>query len=347
MVGGCLRFLARGAQRRHRGCLASPAVAPKPSPSSVLAAAASVLLAVLAITLTAGVTGKNSAQAAVQPGVRHARPEPKVAYPPPPAITYSETWAAQHGSPPLAGLLAQAAVLVDLDHHQVLWAYEPHGARPPASLAKILTVLVALDQEPLDRTVTVPEGAVDRNPDHTTMGLAAGQQVTVRELLYGVFLVSGNDAAETLAQTAEPRADFIAGMNAKAAALGMKHSHFSNPTGLDQAGQSASAYDLALATGYLEEQHPDLLAIAQQPEVWLYANPGHPEFDLVNLNKLILWPYPGATGLKTGYTNAAGGCVAATAERDGRHLVAVVLGSEVMFSDAQRLFDYGFSVWGQ
>jgi serine-type D-Ala-D-Ala carboxypeptidase (penicillin-binding protein 5/6) len=323
-------------------------VAPRPSPSSILATAASVLLAVLAFALTVGVTGKaTTVHAAVQTTVPHARPEAKVAYPAPPAIAYSETWAAQHGSPPLDGLQAQAAVLVDLDHHQVLWTQGAHDVRAPASLAKIMTVLVALDKEPLDRTVTVPDGAVDNDPDHTTMGLAAGEQVTVRELLYGVFLVSGNDAAETLAQTAEPRADFIADMNVKAAALGMKDTRLSNPTGLDQPGESSSAYDLALATGYLEEQHPDLLAIAQQPEVWLYANAGHPEFDLVNLNKLILWPYPGATGLKTGYTDAAGGCVAGTAERDGRHLVAVVLGSDVMFSDAQRLFDYGFSVWGQ
>jgi D-alanyl-D-alanine carboxypeptidase (penicillin-binding protein 5/6) len=323
-------------------------VAPKPSPSSVLAIAASVLLAVLAFTLTAGATGKStSAHAAVQARASYARPEPKVVYPPPPQIAYSEAWLALHGSPPLDGLQAQAAVLVDLDHHQVLWAQDAHDVRAPASLAKVMTVLVALDKEPLEQTVTVPDSAVDNDPDHTTMGLAAGEQVTVRELLYGVFLVSGNDAAETLAQTAEPRAEFIADMNAKAAALGMRDSHFSNPTGLDQAGESSSAYDLALATGYLEEQHPDLLAIAQQPEVWLYANAGHPEFDLVNLNKLILWPYPGATGLKTGYTDAAGGCVAATAERDGRHLVAVVLGSEVMFSDTQRLFDFGFSVWGQ
>jgi len=323
-------------------------VASKTSPSSVLATAASVLLAVVAFSLTAGVTGKGtSVHAAVEATTPHARPDAKVANPPPPAIAYSESWAGQHGSPPLDGLQAQAAVLVDLDHHQVLWAQGAHDVRAPASLAKIMTVLVALDKEPLDQNLTVPDGAVDNDPTHTTMGLGAGQQVTVRELLYGIFLVSGNDAAETLAQTAEPRDAFIADMNAKASALGMKDTHFRNPTGLDQAGERSSAYDLALATGYLEERYPDLLAIAQQPEVWLYATAGHPEFNLVNLNKLILWPYPGATGLKTGYTYAAGGCVAATAERDGRHLVAVVLGSDVMFSDGQRLFDYGFSVWGQ
>ncbi|HEX6350961.1 MAG TPA: serine hydrolase [Candidatus Dormibacteraeota bacterium] len=318
---------------------------PRLTAGSALAVAASALLAALALTFTAGVTGPpTAAHAAVQPQLRHAVPEAKFAGP---ALSYSDAWVAAHGSPGLNGMQAQAAVLVDLDHHRLLWAQGAHDQRATASLAKIVTVLVALDKEPLDRLLTVPEGALDTNPDHTTMGLAAGEQVTVRELLYGIFLVSGNDAAEALAQTAEPRAAFIADMNAKAAGIGMRDSHFSNPTGLDQAGETSTAYDLALATGYLAERYPDLLAIAQQPEVWLYANAGHPEFDLVNLNKLILWPYPGATGLKTGYTDAAGGCVAATAERDGRHLVAVVLGSDVMFSDAQRLFDYGFSVWGQ
>jgi D-alanyl-D-alanine carboxypeptidase (penicillin-binding protein 5/6) len=273
---------------------------------------------------------------------------PVVASTPPrpaPLFAYSSSWVRVN---PQAGVEVQAAaaVLVDLDTHQVLWQRGAHDLRAPASLTKLITVLVALDHSRLTDTITVPAGAVDSDPEQTTMGLNAGDQVTVRELMYGIFLDSANDAAEALAQTLIPRDQFIAEMNEKAAALGMEATHFVNPTGLDEPGHQSSAYDLALATGYLAARYPELLEIAQQPEVSLYASVGHPEYDLVNLNKLILWPYPGATGLKTGFTDAAGGCVAATAERDGRHLAAVVLGSDVMFTDAAKLLDYGWSSAG-
>lgn len=322
-------------------------------PAHAVTALAALLVFLAATAITVGVASPVAAAPRPSPSATHGivhvatTPAPTPTRTPssaPPLISYSTSWLSGHGSPQIDGVQAQSAILVDLDRHQVLWARSADQARATASLAKIVTVLVALDHAPLERVVTVPASAVDNDPQHTTMGLNAGDQVTVRELLYGIFLVSGNDAAETLAQTLEPRDRFIADMNAKAAALGMRSSHFANPTGLDDPGETSTAYDLALATGYFAEHHYDLLALAQQPQVWLYANPGHPEYDLVNLNKLILWPYPGATGLKTGYTWAAGGCVAATAERYGRHLVAVVLGSDVMFSDAAALFDYGWSV---
>lgn len=314
-------------------------------PGTQLTLVVAAVLAVITFTASAALTGRATlAHAASTEPLTHAHAQPRpVAHAAAPATPAPTAAVASVDSPPIDGMQAAAAVLIDLDRHQVLWSHAADASRAPASLAKIVTVLVAVDKAPLERVVTVPDAAVDTNPDHTTMGLGAGQQVTIRELLYGVFLVSGNDAAETLAQTLEPRAQFIADMNAKAAALGMRSTDFVNPTGLDAPGETSTALDLALATGYLAEHDPGLLAIAQQPEVWLYANAGHPLFDLVNLNKLILWPYDGATGLKTGYTGAAGGCVAATAERSGRHLVAVVLGSDVMFSDAARLFDYGWA----
>ena len=260
-----------------------------------------------------------------------------------PPLVYSPAWPASHPPANLA-VRARAAILVDLDSRRVLWQRDDTLERAPASLAKMMTVMVALDHARGSRMVAVPRAAAAFDPaDDTLMGLDPGQRWTVRELLYGIFLASGNDAAETLARTIVPRPLFISDMNEKARWLGLRETTFVNPTGLDAPGNVSSAYDLAVIAGWLVEHYPDVAAIAAQPRVWLYADSGHPEVDLVNLNKLVTWPYPGATGLKTGFTDAAGGCVAATAARGGRHLLAVVLGSPVMFTDAATLFDYGFA----
>lgn len=305
-----------------------------------------------AIPLTAGVI---HASASGHPGVAsqaatHRAPAPHApakvpapAAPAAPAPAPVPTAVPLPESPDL-GLQAGAAVLMDQGTGRVMWQTAGHQRRAPASLTKLVTVMVALDHASLTSEVTVPEGAAEFGSESTLMGLSAGDVVTVRELLYGIFLVSGNDAAETLAETLIPRAQFMAEMNAKVAAMGLRDTHFVNPTGLDAPDHYSSAYDMAVITREFASRYPDLLAISSLTDVELYATPGHPEYDLVNLNKLVLWPYPGATGLKTGYTRAAGGCVSGTASRDGRSLVAIVLGDDVMFSDAARLFDWG---WGQ
>lgn len=252
---------------------------------------------------------------------------------------YGSTFLAAHPSPDL-GLHAQAGIVVDLDAHRVLWAHAPDTPRAPASLTKMMTAMVALDHAALDRQVTVPTDATGVEPD--VMGLSPGEVVTVRDLLYGLFLDSGNDAAETLAQTLVPRARFISEMNRKAAAWGLKNTHFSNPSGLDADGLAASPYDLAVIAGHLELDHPELMQIAGTKEMPIAATDGHKAFDPYSLNKL-LWTYPGATGLKTGFTDNAGGCVVGTATRDGRHLIAVVMNSDIFFTDAGKMLDYGFS----
>ena len=302
-------------------------------------AAALVLgLLVVASAATAALVSPRSASAAA---VRVTAP---LRTPPAPHLGTPARAATPAPAPePELGLEDSASILEDAHTGAIVYQHNAAVRRAPASLTKIMTVLVALDHAPLTQLVTVPAGATTFGPDYSTMGLSAGDQVTVRELLYGVFLASANDAAETLAQTLVPRDQFIAEMNAKAAALGLGGTHFVNPTGVDAAGHYSTAADLARLTRAFEAAHGDLLAIAEQPSVVLYATDGHPEYDLVNLNKLITWPYDGATGLKTGYTERAGGCVAATASRGGRDLVAVVLGDDVMFTDAAKLFDYGWS----
>jgi D-alanyl-D-alanine carboxypeptidase (penicillin-binding protein 5/6) len=179
--------------------------------------------------------------------------------------------------------------------------------------------------------------------DSTRMGLRVGERVTVRELLYGLFLNSGNDAAITLSEAAMPRSGFVARMNAKAAALAMTDTHFVNPIGLDDPAHYASAADLAKAALELMSRYPQVAAMSSIGRLTLPATAAHHAYSLYNLNDLIR-SYPGATGLKTGWTGHAGGCVIASATRGGRHLLVVVMGSPRVFQEGATLLDYGFAV---
>lgn len=241
-------------------------------------------------------------------------------------------------------------MLLDVNTRQVLWERDAYGRRAPASLAKLVTGMVAVDAASLDRQVSVTAAtdmeAVQRvEPDSTVMGLTAGEVLSVRELLYGLFLRSGNDAAETLA-TLEGRDRFIEQMNRKAAELGMRGSHFSSPIGLDDTSMYTTAYDLGQAAAAIVLHYPDLLAISGTPFIVFDQTGTHKAYELLNYNKLVIpgQPrfYPGATGMKTAFTDDAGPCMVATAERGGRRLVAVLLHAETFFDDAHTLFDYGF-----
>lgn len=257
-----------------------------------------------------------------------------------PALSYSFGWLDAHPSPPLP-VAARAAIVVDLDSKRVLWARNPFAARAPASLTKMVTAMVALDHTSPDALLRVPPAAAAMPPDR--MGLKAGNLISVRDLLYGVFLLSANDAAETLAESILRPDRFLAAMNAKVARLGLRQTHFVNATGLDAPGHQSSSYDLAVIGGWLETHYPLLAQIAATKQHYIPATAGHGPFDTYTLNKMLTL-YPQATGLKTGFTDQAGGCLVATAVRGGRHLLAVVLGSPIFFTDARRLLDYGFSV---
>jgi D-alanyl-D-alanine carboxypeptidase (penicillin-binding protein 5/6) len=254
---------------------------------------------------------------------------------------FSYLWVASFPQPDLP-IHAQAAFLVDVDTRIVLWQKDAETSRAPASLTKLVTAMVAVDDAgSLDRIVVVPKEATQVVP--SLMGLSTGEQLTVRELLAGLFLDSGNDAAEALARGIVPRDRFIRQMNQKAKSIGLAASHFINPSGLDAPGHGMSAHDLAHVAAYLDKYYPDLAAIAGTRSISIPASPGHKAFYPHNLNRL-LGSYPGATGLKTGLTDNAGGCMLATATRDGRHLIAVVLNATLHSTeDAAVLLDYGFS----
>jgi D-alanyl-D-alanine carboxypeptidase len=246
-------------------------------------------------------------------------------------------------APTLPVIKARAAILIDLDSSETIFERNSHLRSAPASLTKVMTALVALDLMSLDQVVTVPP-AINQIPwDSTRMGLRPGERLSVRELMAGLFLNSGNDAAVTLAQAAIPTSAFVASMNARAAGLGMAESHFVNPIGLDDPGHVSSAADLARAASELARRFPAVAAMAAVPAMTLPATATHHAYSLYNLNQLIR-TYPGATGLKTGWTGHAGGCLIATATRGGRHLLLVVLGSPRIFDEAAALLDYGFAM---
>ncbi|MGA8923057.1 MAG: D-alanyl-D-alanine carboxypeptidase, partial [Candidatus Dormiibacterota bacterium] len=219
----------------------------------------------------------------------------------------------------------------------------PETPRAPASLTKLMTAMVAVDDAgSLDTVVTVPVQATQVVP--SLMGLSAGERLTVRELLDGLFLESGNDAAEALAGGIVPRDRFIRQMNQKAKSIGLTESHFVDPSGLDAPGHAMSAHDLVHAAAYLDEYYPDLATIAATKDITIPATATHKAFYPHNINAL-LFTYPGATGLKTGNTDNAGGCQLGTATRNGRHLIVVVLNdTHRSAADATVLLNYGFSV---
>jgi len=203
-----------------------------------------------------------------------------------------------------------------------------------ASTTKILTAaLVIVHTDDLDEIVTILPEAV--GIEGSSMYLRAGEEISVRDLLYGLMLASGNDAATALAyHAAGGIAEFAALMNEKAAELGMEHSHFSNPHGLDAEDHLSTARDMAILTAWAIELE-DFVQIASTRQVQAAGR------SLVNHNKL-LWRYPGTLGVKTGYTKASGRSLVSAAERDGTTLICVTLSAPDDWDDHEALYDWGF-----
>ncbi|HET7037336.1 MAG TPA: D-alanyl-D-alanine carboxypeptidase [Thermomicrobiaceae bacterium] len=241
-------------------------------------------------------------------------------------------------------LTAQYAVVVDADTGKVLFDKDMDTPAAPASLTKIFTAAVALSSASLDQELTVDSYDL---VGESSMGLSAGQTVTLRTALYGMLLPSGNDAAMTVAQnlgalpgdTPQQSIDrFMARVNATAARLGLQHTHLVTPHGLDTPGHETTARDIA-AISMFALRNPDFRTI-------IGSDTYHAEgFDLVQANRL-LDSYPGLIGGKTGITDNAGYCLMEAAERDGHTIIAVVLKStaDAWYADASSLLDYGFDL---
>ena len=244
-----------------------------------------------------------------------------------------------HGGAP--AVAADSGILVDLDTRSIIWERNPHLSHAPASTTKIVSTLVALVNFAPDRQVTITADALHQAGDETVMGIHAGETYTVADLLAGMLLISGNDAATALAVDSVGMDRFVAAMNAQIAALGLHDSHFTTPVGLDDPAQLSSAYDLAAVTTVAQEMFPQFRQLVSTIDMQLPATPGHPGFALHNLNRLLSL-YPPAVGIKPGYTGNAGPCLVAEAVREGHHILGVLLGAPHLYSDMRMLLDWGF-----
>ena len=248
------------------------------------------------------------------------------------------------GDSPLS-LSCASAVLMEKETATLLFEQNAHETLEPASVTKVMTLLLVMEavdsgRITLEDTVTVSAYAAGMGGSQVY--LEEGEQMSVGEMIKCVTVVSGNDCAVALAEhLAGSETAFVTLMNQRAQELGMADTTFLNCTGLPAQGHVTSAYDIALMSRELIRNHP---SIRQYTTIWMDSI-RNGEFGLTNTNRLIRF-YPGATGLKTGSTDAALYCMSATAERDGMELIAVVMkapSTSQRFEDAKALLDYGFA----
>ena len=244
-------------------------------------------------------------------------------------------------------LTSRSAVLMEKSTGEILFTQNEHDVLEPASVTKVMTLLLtmeAIDSGKIayDDVVTVSDYAASMGGSQVF--LSPGEEITVEELLKSVCVSSGNDAAVALAEHVSGVTElFVEEMNNRAKALGMHDTHFVNPTGLTAEGHVTSAWDIALMSRELLLHHPD---IRRFTTIWMDTIRGG-TFGLSNTNKLVRY-YDGCTGLKTGYTERAGYCISATAEKDGMELIAVIMKGETADKrneDAKTLLNYGFSTY--
>lgn len=238
-------------------------------------------------------------------------------------------------------LSARRAVLLNADTGELLYGHNEHEKASMASTTKIMTALLAVERGEPNAVVTATDRAV--RIEGTSIGLKAGDKITLKTLVYGMLLESGNDAANVTAQyIAGSNGKFAQLMNARAKELGMQHTNFVTPSGLDDAQHYSTAYDMALL-GAAAIRNPEFLAAcsAQKARV-AYGDPQYAR-TFSNHNRLLSM-YDGALGIKTGFTKKSGRCLVSAARRDGITLVAVTLNDPNDWDDHVKLFDYGFRV---
>ncbi len=265
----------------------------------------------------------------------------------PPTLVGPDQFSPAIGSAELAALRAMpqvpttvravGAVVLDAESNHVLFSRNADARLAPASLTKMMTALVALDHASLADTIRATERSLS---EPTIIGLDPGETMPLEFGLYGLLLSSGNDAALAIAESIGGGSidRFVGWMNDRALTMGLKNTHFANPNGLDQAGHYSSARDLAeIARALLAE--PTLARIVATRR-FVYEGP--PLYVFVNSNPL-LGQYDGLDGVKTGFTDDAGSCLAASAMRDGRRLISIVLNSSGIAAETIALLDLGFA----
>jgi serine-type D-Ala-D-Ala carboxypeptidase (penicillin-binding protein 5/6) len=277
----------------------------------------------------------------VEPAATPAAAEPtKAAKPAPPAA----------GGPAVA-IDAPSAILIEARSGRVLFEKNAHERRNPASVTKIMTLIVAFDavrdgKVKMDDKVVISDEAAKQVG--TIIFADTGETFTLADLLKSVAVGSANDAAVAVGEHVSGSMDaFVQAMNAKAKALGMHDTQFQNPTGLSAEGHFTSAYDIAMMSRYAANNYPELIRLTSiyGEDLQVPWRKNGPTFRLWNNNKLLTW-YPGADGLKTGWTEAAGYCLAATAKKGDVRMISVIMGADTWKNrnrEAAKLLDYGFS----
>lgn len=241
---------------------------------------------------------------------------------------------------------ASSAILVNFDTGEVVYQKDSKKKQSVASITKVMTALVALEAKSPDTVFTVSAKAARVGED--SMGLSRDEKVSLNDLLYGLMLPSGNDAAVTIAEGVSGSEDaFVTQMNNEARNLGMNDTKFINASGLDEDGrdQFSTAYDLAVLAHYTWSSYPLFRKVSATDHIAIDENSTHKGFDLFNQTNLLT-TYPGVQGIKPGFTWNAGWCLMTYAENNNVKLVGVILGSGDRRGEMIELLDYGFSKYG-
>lgn len=252
-------------------------------------------------------------------------------------LPVSPAWGAETKAP---AITAESFVLIDGDSGEILLGRNPFEHRPPASITKVMTGILAVELGDLSEIATVSLKAA--RTGESRINLVAEEKITLENLLYAAMLKSANDACVTIGETvAGDCGQFVALMNLKARLIGCVGTHFVNTNGLPDNEHYSCAYDLALMMRYglTNETFREVIGTKYWTVKWESGRTAK----IKNTNRL-LYSYSGIIGGKTGTTNAAGQCLAAAAEREGKTMIAVVLKSQNRFLDAEKLLTYGFSL---
>lgn len=239
---------------------------------------------------------------------------------------------------------AKSVLIYDLTNNKTIYEKEAKIHRPMASLTKIMTALVSLDNKRPDNIYLAHEKDL---VGEDSMGITVGEMFSLNDLLYGLLLPSGNDAAEVLSNDSPlGRNGFINAMNDKAKALGLIDTHFDNPTGLQGDGvQYTTAYDLLVMTRHALENYPQFATVVKSPEYVISQTDKHKEYDLINETNLLT-TYDGVKGVKTGFTPEAGLCLVTYLEYGNHKIIAIILNSEDRRGDMLQLLNYSLQMYG-
>lgn len=264
---------------------------------------------------------------------------PPTSTPLPPSPTPTVAAPKKTGSAPPPNVNAWSVAVIDEGSGQLLYGKDPHRHLAPASLTKIFTALVALDQGgDLHRPITVQFDSTEL-VDSTLMGIHSGETYSMEDLLYGLMLPSGNDSALAIANNlGGNESHFAEMMNAEAAKLGLKDSHFVDAHGLDRPGHYSSTYDLAMAARYGMTHYPEFSTLAKTRSWTVH---GTRAWTVYNLNR-FLWSYPGADGVKIGYTDNSGPAIVASATRNGHRVYVALIHCGDIVNDSVPLFNWVF-----